>query len=108
MPPGPAPAAGVEVSSRGACARRANLAAVGRSAGRLALATTTTGAEANNLSAVPAAITSGPPVSTEIAEAGRWVRAARRAEAGGSCGAAAVQAVVAAATAANTMSTAPV
>src|SRR5271155_4742370 len=78
---------GTEVSRRGACARSAWRVAA-RSADGLGLATTTTGEEVNNLCATPTATTSGDPASTDVADAGRRVRAARRTGAGGSCRAA--------------------
>jgi hypothetical protein len=74
-------AAGVAVpavSNSGAWARRADLAAAASPAGPPGLATTTTGAEANNLDATAPATTSGAPASTEVAGAGTRVRAVTR------------------------------
>jgi hypothetical protein len=61
-----------------AWARRAELAAAARPAGPPGPATTTTGAEANNRDATPAATTSGAPASTDVAGAGTRVRAVTR------------------------------
>src|SRR5690242_17581632 len=71
-------AAGPAVSSSGAWARRADLAAAARPAGRPGLATTTTGAEANILDATSPATTSGAPASTDVGGAGTRVRAVTR------------------------------
>jgi hypothetical protein len=71
-------AAGPAVSSSGAWARRADLAAAARSAGLPGLATTTTGAEANNRDVTPPATASGAPASTDVAGAGTRVCAVTR------------------------------
>ena len=67
-----------EVSSSGACTRRADLAAAASPADPAGLATTTTGAEENSRDATPPATTSGAPASTDTVGAGTWVRAVRR------------------------------
>ena len=71
------------------------------------LAITMTGADANNSCATPSAITSGVPVSTEVAAAGRWVCDASATAAGGSFRATLEQDVAPAQTIASSASTAP-
>ena len=73
-----APPARAEASSSGAWALRADWAAAVSSAGRSGLATITTGAETNNSCARLPATTSAAPASTDVSDAGRRVRAARR------------------------------
>ena len=111
LPPGTvraaARAAGPAVSSSGAWARRAELAAAARPAGLPGLATTTTGAEANNRDATPAATTSGAPASTDVGGTGTRVRAVMRTCAGGPCRVAAPVQDAAPPTAATSMSAAP-
>ena len=113
MPPGADPPVPDTVSSSGAYARSACRAAA-TSARGLELATTMTGAETNNLCATSAATTSGGPVRTDVADAGRRVRGARRTGAGRSCRAAPVSCraaaehdVVPTVTTASSASTAP-
>ena len=83
-PPDPGCAGAAEVSSMGAW-RCSAWRAAAASADLSGLAITMTGADANNSCATPSAITSGVPVSTEVAAAGSRVCEASGAGAGGSC-----------------------
>ena len=82
-PAGPSGRRGVRPARRSAAAARGPAGPTWRpppgSAGRSGPATTTTGAEANNLCAKLPATTSAAPASTDVADAGSRVRAARRA-----------------------------
>ena len=93
------------VSSSGACARSARSRAVARSAGRPGLATTTTGADANSCCATSAATTlAAALVSTDAADAGGRVRAAKRTRVPAEYAVAPAHAVVPPATADSTTS----
>ena len=70
VPPASARPGHAEASSSGACARCADRAAAS-SADRPGPATTTTGADVNNLSAKLPATTLAAPASTDVADAGR-------------------------------------